>query len=277
MIIGNVSYYFFGGIMKFCLFLFLGFLQGITEPLPISSSGHIFLLKRIFLLNFLKTFSFEIMLNFASFLAIFFIFWRDIVSLSKGFLFYLFYRDKRFVQEFQYILFLVIATIPVGIVGLFFKNLMENFLNAYPFCVGFGFLFTGILLFLLKENDEKKDSVMTIKVAFFIGLFQIFALFPGISRSGMTLIGGLFCGLTKESSLKFSFFLYFPVSIFTLLFSLRDVESFTSIFYLIPMIFAFLSTLFSYNYLKKLLLMGQLWKFSLYLFFIGVVSLLFLH
>ena len=267
--------------MNILKYIFLGMLQGVTEPLPISSSGHIYIFKAMFNTTMFNDLTLEIFLNFASFLAIFFIFKDDIIELVKGFIDYIKTKNEKSKDLYQYGLMVLIGTIPVGVVGLIIKNPMENLLSRNIFLVGIGFLITGIgLLLALNSNGEKKDKDITYKDAIIIGLFQMISLVPGISRSGMTLVGSLLMGLEKKTALKFSFMLYFPVSIATMLvgikdFSLSSGEMSLVLYYFLGMIAAFIFTYLSYNWLTKMVEKGKLWRFSVYLFFIALFSLMF--
>ena len=132
-------------------YIILGIIQGITEPLPISSSGHIFIFKQIFNTNMFNDLNFEIFVNFASFIAILIIFWKDVVKLVNGFFNYIFNKDReKYYNEFKYSLMIIIGTIPVGILGVLFKDKIETTLSK-TWIVGLMFIVTGILLLLVKN------------------------------------------------------------------------------------------------------------------------------
>ena len=263
-------------------YIILGIIQGITEPLPISSSGHIFIIKELFNTNIFNDLNFEIFVNFASFLAILIIFWKDVIKLIKGFFIYIFNKKerKKYVNEFKYALMIIIGSIPVGIVGVLFKDNIESALSK-TWIVGLMFIITAIALIVVRNiNGEKNDFDITIKDAIIIGLFQTIALFPGLSRSGMVLVGCLLCKLNRESSLKYTFMLYFPVSIATCLLGVKDIieEGINTsyiIYYIFGMIFAFIFTYLTYNVLSECVKKGKLWKFSIYLIIIGIFVLLY--
>ena len=190
--------------MKFMKYIILGILQGVTEPLPISSSGHIFLFKSLFNTNMFNDFNLEIFLNFASFIAILLIFRKEVWELIVGFFDYLFKKNKKAKDLFNYCLLIIVGTIPVGLLGLLLKEPLENLLYKNVFLVGIGFLLTAVSLIVVMNSDGKKeDKDLTVKDALIVGLIQAIALTPGISRSGMTLVGCLLCGLSKKTSLKF--------------------------------------------------------------------------
>ena len=266
--------------MNLVKYILLGIIQGITEPLPISSSGHIFIIKKLFNTNIFNDLNFEIFVNFASFIAILIIFWGDIIKLIKGFFIYVFNKNdrKKYINEFKYALMIIIGSIPVGVLGVLFKDTIENTLTR-TWIVGIAFIITAIALILVRNIDGKKgDFDITVKDAIIIGLFQAIALFPGLSRSGMVLVGCLLCKLNRESSLKYTFMLYFPVSAATFMLGVKDIievglSTSLLVYYIIGMIFAFIFTFITYRILSECVKNGKLWKFSIYLIIIGVFVL----
>lgn len=267
--------------MDLIKYIILGIIQGFTEPLPISSSGHIFLFKSLFNTNMFNDLNLEIFLNFASFIAILIIFWKDVVKLVTGFFGYISSKGKKYKNEFKYCMLIVLGTIPVGILGLIIKDPLEELLSKNVYLVGFGFLVTAIALILVMNADGKKEDYdITYKDALIIGICQAIALVPGISRSGMTLVGCLLCGLNKKSSLKYTFMLYFPVSIVTMILGVKDIAE-TGLnlgllgYYAIGMVFAFILTYVSYKWLTKLVEKGKLWKFSIYLIIVAIFTIVY--
>ena len=268
--------------MTLIKYIILGIIQGITEPLPISSSGHIFIIKQLFNTNMFNDLNFEIFVNFASFLAILIIFWKDVINLISGFFKYIFNKKERnkYLKEFKYSMMIIIGSIPVGILGVLFKDTIENTLSK-TWIVGIMFIITATILLLVKNiNGEKCDDDITIKDAIIIGLMQSIALFPGLSRSGMVLVGCLLCKLNRDSSLKYTFMLYFPVSIATMLLGVKDIidvglETNLLIYYFVGMLFSFIFTYLTYKILSNIVKKGKLWKFSIYLFIIGIFVLIY--
>lgn len=268
--------------MNLIKYIILGIIQGITEPLPISSSGHIFIFKQLFNTNMFNDLNFEIFVNFGSFIAILIIFWKDVINLLNGFFKYIFDKNNRekYKKEFKYCLMIIIGTIPVGLLGVLFKDEIETTLSK-TWIVGLMFIITGICLLIVKNiNGNKGDYDITYKDAIIIGLLEGVALFPGLSRSGMVLVGCLLCKLNKSSALKYTFMLYFPVSIATMLLGVKDViETGISanllIYYLIGTVFSFIFTYLTYKVLTEIVRKGKLWKFSIYLFIIGILVLLY--
>ncbi len=262
--------------MQILKYILLGIIQGITEPLPISSSGHIFLFKTIFNTNLFNSLNFEIIANFGSFIAILIIFWKDIVELIKSFFTYIFNKEKRKknLVNFKYCWYIVISTIPVGITGIIFKEKLENLYSVKG--LAFAFLITALMLFLVRNlKGEKEDKDLTIKDALIIGLFQAVTIIPGISRSGTVLVACLLCKLKRETALKYTFILYFPVSIATMLLGVSDLlatPDLTSMLlpYAAGLIASGIVTYFSYKWLSNLVKKGSLWKFSIYCLLLAI-------
>ncbi len=254
--------------MDFIKYLILGIIQGITEPLPISSSGHIFLFKNLFNTEMFNSFNFEIISNFGSFLAILFIFRKDVIKLIKDFFGFIFSKKKdNYKDGFMYAIKIVISTIPAGIAGLLFNDYLETHFNSLNL-LAFTFLFTSLMLFIVRNiKGEKTSKDITFLDAIIIGLFEAITIIPGISRSGTVLVACLICHLKREDALKYTFMLYFPVSAGTMLLKAPDlVNTNTSLLlpYLVGMLAALIVTYFSYKWLSNIVKNGKLWHFSIY-------------
>ena len=256
--------------MNIITYLILGIIQGITEPLPISSSGHIFLFKNIFNTTMFDSLNFEIVSNFGSFIAIFIIFWKDIKELIVAFFSYIFKKETRKdnLAKFKYCLFVIISTIPVGITGFIFKDKLESTYSLNGLAIAF--LITALALFIVRNmKGSKNDYDITLKDAILIGLLQAVTIIPGISRSGTVLVACLLCGLKRDTALKYTFILYFPVSVATMILGVSDLVNTAELSnmlvpYLIGMIAAGIVTYFSYRWLSNWVKNGKLWKFSIY-------------
>lgn len=256
--------------MNIITYIILGIIQGITEPIPVSSSGHIFLFKNLFNTNIFNTLNFEIISNFGSFIAIFIIFWKDIKELIIAFFSYIFKKDtrKKYLTKFKYALYIIISTIPVGITGFLFKDKLENLYSLKGLAIAF--LITALALFIVRNiKGNKNDEDITLKDAIIIGLIQAITIVPGISRSGTVLVACLLCNLKRETALKYTFMLYFPVSIGTMILGVSDLAStseLTSMLipYIAGMVAAGIVTFFSYRWLSNWVKKGKLWKFSIY-------------
>lgn len=257
--------------MNLLIYIILGIIQGFTEPLPISSSGHIFLFKNVFNTNSFQDLNFEIISNFGSFIAIFIIFRKEIFDLVKSFFGYIFNKEKRkeYQTKFNYCIYIIISTIPVGIVGFLLKDVIESKLQNIKF-LGFAFLLTAVMLFLIRnKNGNKEDKDITLKDAIIIGLIQMITIMPGISRSGTVLVACLLCGFKKSIALKYTFILYFPISVATMILGVKDLVTASNlntllIPYLAGLVAACIVTYITYRWLTKLVQKGKLWKFSIY-------------
>ncbi len=252
-------------------YIVLGIIQGLTEPLPISSSGHLLLFREIFNTNMFNDLNFEIFVNFGSFVAIFIIFYKDIINIFKDFFSYILNKKNRkesFIN-YKYAWLIVIGSIPVGIAGLLLKDYLENLLSNVK-VLGIAFIITALAIFLVRKiKGEKTDKDITIRDAIIIGLMQVIALCPGISRSGTVLVACLLCNIKRENALKYTFMLYFPVSIASFLLGVIDIikePTIGSIIipYICGMIMAGIVTFFTYKWLSNLVKKGKLWYFSIY-------------
>ena len=214
--------------------------------------------------------NFEIVSNFGSFIAIFIIFWKDIKELIVAFFSYIFKKETRKdnLAKFKYCLFVILSTIPVGITGFIFKDKLESMYSLNGLAIAF--LITALALFIVRNmKGSKNDYDITLKDAILIGLLQAVTIIPGISRSGTVLVACLLCGLKRDTALKYTFILYFPVSVATMILGVSDLVNTAELSnmlvpYLIGMIAAGIVTYFSYRWLSNWVKNGKLWKFSIY-------------
>lgn len=264
--------------MKLLMYLFLGVIQGFTEPIPVSSSGHLVIFSSILNIDTINDLNFEIFVNFGSFIAISYYYRKDIVNIIMDFFSYIKYKDKKYKDNYHYAWLIFIASIPVGIIGLMFKSKIESLTSVK--LVGISLLITAFMLFLVKDiKGNKKKEDMNIIDALVVGLFQVIALFPGISRSGSTLVGGLMRGLEKNCAFKFSFMLYLPISIATMVLSLKDILSFDKLLiipYTLGMVIATIVTYYSLKWFSKVLKEGKIMYFVYYCLIVGLLTILFL-
>jgi len=193
--------------------IILGIVQGITEFLPISSSGHLVISEELLGLQVEMYKSFDVAVHVGTLLAIIFYFWKDIVMLFKG-LFSFFQSTAKVsedVKEFRpWILYIIIGTIPAVIVGLLFEDRIDGFFRDAT-RVAVTMIVIGIIFFLAEYVFGKvKSGKITWGKAIVIGLAQAVALIPGVSRSGSTIAAGLFQGVKRETAARFSFLLGAP-------------------------------------------------------------------
>lgn len=177
--------------------IILGLIQGLTEFLPVSSSGHLTIAKALFGIE-TSDLSFEIAVHAATVLATVVVFRKEILRLLQG-LFKFKYND-----ETKYILMICVSMIPVFVVGMFFKDYVEDLFGSGLVIVAIGLSITACLLFL-SDHIGRRNEEISFKSAFWMGVAQAVAVIPGLSRSGSTIATGLMCGVRKESVAQFSF------------------------------------------------------------------------
>ena len=189
--------------------IILGVVQGLTELLPISSSGHLYLISDFFF-NWDIPDAFDIALHFGTLLAICIFFFKDWLNLFKGA--YEKVVHKKDSLESKIFFYMVIGTIPAGIIGLIFDKCFEDTLR-HPLIVAGALIIMGILLYVVdkKSKSEYTYETMTFKQSFLIGISQVLAFIPGVSRSGATITVGRALKVDRESAAKFSFYLSAPV------------------------------------------------------------------
>lgn len=185
--------------------IILGVVQGLTEFLPVSSSGHLQLANEILGtdLNPESNLTFSLTLHAATVLSTVVILWAEIWKLIKGVF------SRTFTAEQAYVLKIVISMIPVGIVGLFFKDYIEAAFSSIA-VVGVMLLVTAALLTFAYYAKPRQKEELSYRDAFIIGLAQAVAVLPGLSRSGSTIATGLLLGNKKESVAQFSFLMVLP-------------------------------------------------------------------
>ena len=262
--------------MLFFKYIILGIIQGFTEPLPISSSGHLRIFKSIFNSEVLNDMNFEIIVNFGSLVAILILYRKEIISIIKDFFCYLKTKEEKYHTNYKYAWLIVVGTIPAALLGLFVKDIIEKHFTTK--LVGLMLIITSLLLYMIKDikgKKEKKD--ITFIDALKIGLFQVIALFPGISRSGATVVGGMKSDLKRDTALNYSFMLYIPISLASMVLGVSDLinsEALGELFipYLFSMIIAGVVTYFAAKLFIDIMKKGKLIYFSIYCFIVGIIT-----
>lgn len=270
-------------------FLVLGIIQGITEVFPVSSSGHlaifVLLSNELHIGSPIDIDNIEIFLmitNFGSLIAMIIFFWNDLISLLKSAISFIF-KDKEskentvIMDDMRYILKLLIAVIPLGIAGLIFADYLDKFSSLL--FVGISLLITGIMLYTVYHLRNKNyTNEITYKRSFIISIFQMFAIFPGISRSGITMIGGLSQKIELKKVLKFSFLAYIaisiPVSVKGILDALDVSESINVIGYFMAFLTSFIFTFLTVKVLYKYVKVNNLVYFAIYCILFGSLSII---
>ncbi len=239
--------------------LLLGLLQGLTEFLPVSSSGHLVIAQHLLQLRQTPV-AFDIMLHLATALAVVALMWPTIIKLD--------------LKTFKLI---ILASIPAGIVGLFLNHQIETLFSSIGL-VGVTLIITSILLFSTKFFKFPHFNKLNSKSAILIGLFQSLAIIPGISRSGSTIVAGLSQKLNPKKAFNFSFLLSLPAIFGAQLINLgrlTKLDQQLSPIYLTGFISAFISGYFALKILKKLVIGGKLHYFAYYCLTLGASILVF--
>ncbi len=182
----------------------LGLIQGLTEYLPVSSSGHLTIASSLFGIAGSENLAFTIAVHVATVLSTLVIFWKQVVWIFKDLFKFQWNEGTR------YALLIVVSMIPVGIVGVFFKDYVEEIFGSGTFIVGCMLLLTAVLLafsYFARPRQKEKISILDALV---IGIAQACAVMPGLSRSGSTIATGLLLGDKKESLAQFSFLMVIP-------------------------------------------------------------------
>ena len=184
--------------------LILGIIQGLTEYLPVSSSGHLTIGSYLFGVNGEENLTFTIAVHIATVLSTLVILWKEVAWIFKGL-----FKFKNN-EETQYVLKIIVSMIPVGIVGVFFKDYVEEIFGSGLLIVGIMLLITALLLAFSYYAKPRVKKDISMRDAFVIGLAQAAAVMPGLSRSGSTIATGLLLGNKKEKMAQFSFLMVIP-------------------------------------------------------------------
>lgn len=184
--------------------LILGIVQGLTEYLPISSSGHLAIGSALFGVDAEDNLAFTIVVHVATVLSTLVILRKEIMWIFRGAF------TNKLNEQNRYLISILIAIIPIAIVGLFFKDAVEEVFGSGLLIVGVMLLMTAQLLTFAYYAKPRQKETISFKDAFIIGLSQALAVLPGLSRSGTTIATGLLLGNKKESLAQFSFFIVIP-------------------------------------------------------------------
>ena len=254
--------------MSYIESILLGIIQGITEFLPISSSGHLLIGRWLFDIKISDSGSFfEIFLHGGTLLSILFYWKNDLIDNIK----------KNIKGDSNFFLNILFGTIPAAIIGLLFKDKIDDyFFDVQNISyLSLSYFFLAVILFLTKNKYKKEIPSMTIsyKFALLIGIAQCFAIIPGISRSGMTIAIAIFLGINKKLATNFSFMLAIPILSFSFIGSLFDNSHLlNSNFLLLTVGFlsSFMTGYFVIGLLVKMIENQRLWYFSIYCLFVSI-------
>ncbi|MCX6334067.1 MAG: undecaprenyl-diphosphate phosphatase [Bacteroidia bacterium] len=251
--------------------LVLGLIQGLTEFLPVSSSGHLEIAKSLFGINPQESFYFTIAVHGATVLSTLVVFWKEIVKLFSSTL------KFKMNEETTYVLKLIVSMIPVGIAGVLLKDPIEKMFNGNVVFVGLMLLVTAILL-ALAHFIRKRERNIGYWDAIIIGIAQAIAVIPGISRSGATIATGLIIGNKKDEIAKFSFLMVLiPVigaNILEIISGEAGAGSAGTGIILIGFLTAFVAGYLACRWMITLVKRSKLIWFSIYCAIIGLLAIL---
>ncbi|MCH5180129.1 MAG: undecaprenyl-diphosphate phosphatase [Erysipelotrichales bacterium] len=264
-------------------YILLAIIQGISEILPISSSGHLIISQKLLGLD-ISNMSTSIFLHIGSLIAVIIFYFSTLKVMGSNAFKYVLKKDKSSEgkNSWHLILMMLISILPAGILGLIFKSKIEEIFSTTLF-IGINLIITAILLLLLTRNKGTKSiDDIKFKDALTIGIFQAIGIMPGISRSGITTIGGKVSKLKDEDAINYSFLLFIPVALGTGL--LEIIELCTGklilteqeiILNVIGAIISMVVTYISLKLLLKIIKKGKLYYFSLYCLIVGILVLIF--
>ncbi len=259
--------------------LLLGILQGLTEFLPVSSSGHLTIGQELLNLNTsaADNLLFTVTVHAATVLSTIVILWKEIENLFKGTFFTTKWNDEK-----TYVAKILLSCIPVMIVGLFFKDYVESIFGSGLLVVGCCLLLTATLLTFAYYAKPRKKENISYRDAFIIGLSQAIAVLPGLSRSGTTIATGLILGNKKEKIAQFSFLMVLiPILGETLLNVIDMIKDPTllggigAVPLVVGFLGAFLSGCFACKFMINLVNKGKLIYFAIYCALAGIVTIIF--
>ena len=261
--------------------IILGVIQGASEFLPISSSGHLVLAPYVFGWDIppQEAFIFDVLVQVATLAAVIIYYWKDLLQILKSMARGIVSRKPLHNLHSRLGWFLILATIPAGLAALFFKDIFENAFSN-PKAAAIFLIFTSVFLLIAEifgSRNRSLDSASWLD-ALLIGFFQVFALFPGVSRSGSTISGGMLRGFNRESSARFSFLMAVPVMSAAGVLAISDLLASPGLLPKLPIYIAGFITAALVGYLAIHWFIAYLSKKSLYLFaaYCGAIGLIFL-
>ena len=266
--------------------IFFGLVQGIAEFLPISSSGHLALSKSLLNMSDLEAnMTFDILLHLGTLIAVFIVYYKDIFELIPAFftmikkVFKGKFKRSEYTESERFVIFIIIATLPL-VFAVFFKDYVEV-LSAYPIAIGCILIFNSIVLFISDKLEKGTVSLKNTKPrhALFVGLCQMCAVVPGLSRSGSTITGGLFMGFNREYAVKFSFIMSIPAIIGANILSIADifenpVPSSDIIPYIVGTVTAAVVGVLAMKFLIYISKKSNFRMFSYYCIAIGIIAII---
>lgn len=268
--------------------IILGIVQGLAEFLPISSSGHLAIIQNLFHIDTDTGLLFDVMLHVGTLMAIFVVFWRDIVKLIIEFFgiiadFFRRFRDPDVIvlssAYRRFVLLIIVSTIPTAILGFIGRDFIE-YASTTLLIPGIGLLITSALLFICDRIGDGRKGIKKISYlnAFEIGTAQGIATIPGISRSGATIAACLLLGIKKETAVKYSFIMSIPAVLGAAVLEIKDVsgtsiEAKTMVAYVIGMVVAAVVGYFAIRFMIGVVRRRKYIYFSIYTLIVGLVAI----
>ncbi len=257
--------------MEYLEALILGIVQGLTEFLPVSSSGHIELVKAIFGNEIKDGLTLSLTLHLATALSTVVIFRKDIVDIFKGLL------QFKWNEETKFSLFIILSMIPAVLVGLFLKDEIESLFDANVPLVCSMLVLTGIILYWSNKQGQQ-DGKLTNTKAIIIGIVQAIAILPGISRSGSTIGGALILGVDRSRAARFSFLMVLPVILGAAAKDFLDLGEhgmgdLSIPFLSVAFISAFVVGIFACKWMISIVKKSKLHYFSYYCWIVAIIGL----
>jgi len=259
--------------------IIVGIIQGLTEFLPVSSSGHIEIGQALLNLDYAEyEDQFSVVLHAATALSTIVIFRKDILSIFQGLLSMKLkdYTSFNFNEDWLFAFKIVLSMIPAAIIGLVFEEQLEALFNGKILLVGCMLLITGALLFLA-DRAKRTDKKVSFPNALLIGIAQAIAILPGISRSGATISTSVLLGIDREKAARFSFLMVVPLILGKVAKDILDGKMDYSNELALPFIAAFIAAFFTgllaCQWMIKLVKNSQLTYFSIYCFIVGIIAI----
>ena len=267
---------------------FYGIVQGLTEFLPVSSSGHLAILKNIFGMDFGDALLFTLILHMGSLVAVFIIYFKDIKDLFISFftlmrkLFTGNFRYNRLTHGERFVILVFIATLPLVIGALIDKSI--EVVSGYTKLIGLFLIINAVILFFsdMIQAGDINEKTATPQNALFVGLSQLIAIAPGISRSGSTITAGLLSGFTRQFAVKFSFIMSIPAILGASVFKIADfaksgvkITGTMAASCIVGFILAFITGLIAIVAINIISRKKNFVVFAVWCFIIGVLALIF--
>ena len=259
--------------------LILGIVQGLTEFLPVSSSGHLEIGQALLGTAGEENLAFAIVVHTATVLSTIAILWKEIARLFRGT-----FTTLKWNEDKNYVAMILVSMIPVFVVGMFFKEQVESFFGSGLLLVGICLCVTAVLLYVSEWLSKRREGLgheVGYKDAIIIGLAQAVAVLPGLSRSGTTIATGLLCGVKKESVTQFSFLMVLIPNFGEAFLELLDLlqGEVVSSLGIIPMVVGFLAAFISgclaCKFMINIVRRQKLIYFAIYCLFAGIFAIIY--